>query len=146
MTQVADTAIIYHPAEDGDMIQFGPNCALSLEKVRGMVSESGPIVRKAFEAWLDSLKAQACADAFKPLVEPANIKPYDGGAAFPFQSDDGMGYGGHFGMSLRDYFAAKALGEARIQVVEKFGREHTNHEAIASEAYLIADAMLKVRT
>lgn len=71
MTQVADAAVIYRPAEDGDMIQFGPNCALSLEKVRGVVSECGPIVRNNFEKWLDSLKAQACADAFKPLADVA---------------------------------------------------------------------------
>lgn len=71
MTQVAATALIYRIADDGDMLQFGPNCALSLEKVRGLVGESGPIVRKAFETWLLDLKAQACADAFKPLADVA---------------------------------------------------------------------------
>jgi len=63
--------VIYRVAEDGDMIQFGPNCALSLEKVLGIVKESGPIVRNAFGKWLDDLKAQACADAFKPLADAA---------------------------------------------------------------------------
>jgi hypothetical protein len=71
MNQISDVAIVYRPAEDGDMIQFGPNCALSLEKVRGLVRESGPIVRGNFEKWLDDLKAQACADAFKPLADVA---------------------------------------------------------------------------
>ena len=69
--KIADAAIVYRPAEDGDMIQFGPNCALSIDKVAGLVGESGPIVKKAFCKWLDDFKAQACADAFKPLAEAA---------------------------------------------------------------------------
>lgn len=46
----------YHEAEDGDMISFGPNCAFSVDKVRDMVKDSGPIVRKAFEKWMADLR------------------------------------------------------------------------------------------
>lgn len=151
MTQVADAAIVYRPAEDGDMIQFGPNCALSLDKVRGMVSESGPIVRKAFEAWLNSLKAQACADAFKPLADAASkATPIDtGGPAFPHDQKQ-RDYGTE-GMTLRDYFAAKIAASLAIGCAGELGREFTAYakgpcnSAIAERAFALADAMIRLR-
>lgn len=64
-----------------------------------------------------------------------------GGPAFPVQSDrfpDGELLGERYeGMTLRDYFAAKAL---------KYVVEHcTTYNRSAEEAYKIADAMLQAR-
>lgn len=61
----------------------------------------------------------------------------DGGPAFPSVAG--------YGMSLRDYFAIRSLGEARIQIIEKFGIDHMNTMAVVGEAYLIADAMIAAR-
>lgn len=69
----------------------------------------------------------------------------DGGPAFPIQihvSDVDV----KTGMSLRDYFAAKAM-QALIQgpdVMENHYEDETN-DFVASRAFLIADAMLKAR-
>ena len=58
-----------------------------------------------------------------------------GGPAFPYVSEHGTM--GSNGMTLRDYFAAKAMqalvGEIYVD---------TSHTNMAKEAYLIADAML----
>lgn len=69
----------------------------------------------------------------------------DGGNAFPVGSDLGPASnivdGGYGGMSLRDYFAAKAMhGEIDSQGLE--GREV---DQIAGMAYEMADAMLAAR-
>lgn len=65
----------------------------------------------------------------------------DGGPAFPSSHNDGDGVRWYNGMSLRDYFAAKAmLGEIINQGLE--GRD-LGH--IAGMSYEIADAMLKAR-
>jgi hypothetical protein len=58
----------------------------------------------------------------------------DGGPAFPVSSH-GLNLDG---MSLRDYFAAKAMAAT---VNDKWSSE----EAIAAWAYCVADAMLKER-
>jgi hypothetical protein len=55
-----------------------------------------------------------------------------GGPAFPL--DDGV----HRGMTLRDYFAAKAM-QGLLTRIARSGTEQ------AEEAYRIADAMLKAR-
>jgi hypothetical protein len=58
-----------------------------------------------------------------------------GGPAFPF----GTGYQG---MTLRDYFAAKALeGMCAGQQSKMF----SDQDHLAKGAYLLADAMLKAR-
>jgi hypothetical protein len=56
-----------------------------------------------------------------------------GGPAFPF----GTAYSG---MTLRDYFAAKAL-QAIVQCPES----SSNPAVLAMDAYILADAMLKAR-
>ena len=68
----------------------------------------------------------------------------DGGPAFPTDSERQAGPNSyHFtGMTLRDYFAAKAM--------QGLFASWGNHDAegfadIASDAYLAADAMLKAR-
>ena len=75
----------------------------------------------------------------------------DGGPAFPVADtvvEDKIYHGsyneaGHPGMSLRDYFAAKAMqGELSSQTDESVW---TRTDGLARRAYVIADAMLKAR-
>ncbi len=68
-----------------------------------------------------------------------------GGPAFPYEerTGDGQPYRDHFGMSLRDYFAAKAM-----QGIATRGVQNANGdilEYIALDAYRLADAMLEAR-
>ena len=62
-----------------------------------------------------------------------------GGPAFPLGNtpEDWMN-----GMNLRDYFAAKAIPQLMVHFADRLAWEHNT---IAAEAYLIADAMLKAR-
>ena len=69
-----------------------------------------------------------------------------GGAAFPVtppldRFDNCSGYypGPEAGMSLRDYFAAKAMQGMVINQVD------ATNEVLAARSYVVADAMLKVR-
>ena len=57
-----------------------------------------------------------------------------GGHAFPAMNDNGYWVGG---MTLRDYFAAKAMQSCFV--------DDTNIHGTAKLAYQIADAMLKAR-
>ncbi len=67
------------------------------------------------------------------MSENKNAKtPTDGGAAFPLAHS----YLIQSGMSLRDYFAGKAM-QALAQ--------ENYFDATARQAYMIADAMLKAR-
>ena len=60
-----------------------------------------------------------------------------GGPAFPLVREWAAGPWEHeAGMTLRDYFAAKAIN--------RIGKD-TNYENLAKHAYAIADAMLKAR-
>jgi hypothetical protein len=52
---------------------------------------------------------------------------------------------GHPGMTLRDYFAAKAMQGICAGRDEAGTLVHHGYEWIASESYAIADAMLKAR-
>ncbi len=62
-------------------------------------------------------------------------KTKSGGPAFP-------SHGGDFpGMSLRDYFAAKA-----VEMMSRWATPHQgSHGQIARDAYALADAMLEAR-
>jgi hypothetical protein len=60
----------------------------------------------------------------------------DGGPAFP--SHGTMGEVTHEGMSLRDYFAAQVIGHLTVT-------SGNLHSTDASNAYVIADAMLAAR-
>ena len=68
-------------------------------------------------------------------------------SAFPWQIDNGETMRGHKGMTLRDYFAAKAMQP----VVDDFlasGWSFANEDLsqfVAQHCYAIADAMLKAR-
>lgn len=70
----------------------------------------------------------------------------DGGPAFPL-SITGDSMVEQYGMTLRDYFAAKAIGLAYF--AEKSSPTGSDGEptysGIAMRAYLLADAMLKAR-
>lgn len=69
-----------------------------------------------------------------------------GGPAFPVQYSneaDGPTVMPHVGMTLRDYFAAKAMATL-IQVSFNQDDEH-NADLTADRAYWFADAMLKAR-
>jgi hypothetical protein len=60
-------------------------------------------------------------------------------SAFPWAIDDGQKIVGNKGMTLRDYFAAKAMqGLIHVQV-------KTAQQMTAETAYEWADAMMKAR-
>lgn len=70
------------------------------------------------------------------------MKKATGGPAFPTPSityPDGSIIFGEFGMTLRDYFAAKAM-QAELT---NYGGEMW--ERVAKQAYVVADAMLIAR-
>ena len=74
-------------------------------------------------------------------AKDADMSAKDGGPAFPVISKD-IGYHAEIkqlatGMSLRDYFAAQALGA--LSVLE------TDKQKLAHECYEFADAMLQER-
>ncbi|WP_257835265.1 hypothetical protein [Burkholderia glumae] len=79
-------------------------------------------------------------------------KPADGGPAFPIPLQPGQSYQGHApcdGMTLRDYFAAKAMG-AFCQGSEGLGdapeeKVREAFDAAARFAYMAADSMLRAR-
>ncbi len=76
------------------------------------------------------------ADKLMKLVEQG------GGTAFPFrvELDDGSSLNCP-GMSLRDYFAAQAIGG----LISNFPNNQGVYKDVASHAYRVADEMLKVR-
>ena len=63
----------------------------------------------------------------------------DGGQAFPHGDPTN---GGDIGMTLRDYFAAKAMASAFGDPLEA---TQAGKEYIARHAYAMADAMIKAR-
>lgn len=68
----------------------------------------------------------------------------DGGTAFPSGNEiklGGLMSSGHSGMTLRDYFAAKAM---QSMVAAEFAGTHAE-KYWAESAYKMADAMLKER-
>jgi hypothetical protein len=80
----------------------------------------------------------------------------DGGSAFPFgqvSEITGQPINGYFapGMTLRDYFAAKAMSAVianRLEEARTSGNTYKNptlSEIIAEDCYIVADAMLKAR-
>jgi hypothetical protein len=64
----------------------------------------------------------------------------DGGPAFPIPSDE------HLGMTLRDYFAAKAMQGlmANPVIFERYGFSKDMADECA-QAFIAADEMLKAR-
>ena len=62
----------------------------------------------------------------------------DGGPAYPMGYHPEGNSADHFGMTIRDYFAAAALPQ-----VDQ--RSHGTPDDIALECYQLADAMIKAR-
>ena len=63
-------------------------------------------------------------------------------SAFPWSVDDGQKIVGNKGMTLRDYYAAKAMQPINSQAIDYAKAEASD---MARKAYMIADAMLKAR-
>ena len=71
----------------------------------------------------------------------------DGGPAFPCPQDNINQNRPSLGMTLRDYFAAKALPGVYSEFWRTTGHFPPDWEVgLAHDAYRMADAMLKVRT
>lgn len=71
-----------------------------------------------------------------------------GGSAFPRSGYGPIGNGQVDGMTLRDYFAAKAMqGMLAYPGDEQRGSHHNNndYDGVSSMAYAYADAMLEER-
>ena len=64
-----------------------------------------------------------------------------GGPAFPCPT---ISIGQHQGMTLRDYFAAKAVQVLTTKLAST-GDMHVFDDAVAESAYAMADAMLRAR-
>jgi len=73
----------------------------------------------------------------------------NGGPAFPVTLAAGQNYGGHApfdGMTLRDYFAAKAMQACPSKMNSHVGVGYeANNINLCMASYAIADAMLKER-
>ena len=81
----------------------------------------------------------------------SNENNYDGGPAFPIMdtwwtAEDGATYAGHSeGLTLRDYFAAKAM-RVMMPGALRDGNQHVHREdfgQLAGLCYEMADAMIK---
>ena len=70
-----------------------------------------------------------------------------GGPAFPIAIDIGQGVECHTGMTLRDYFAAKAMTTMFYPAIMESIRTDEDLDClkVAGFAYQMADAMLKAR-
>ncbi|HHR5887167.1 TPA: hypothetical protein ACS7WW_003600 [Providencia alcalifaciens] len=72
-----------------------------------------------------------------------------GGAAFPASGHPDMQFVAQEGMQLRDYFAAKALNAVIIGIYNEATSQGVYHnwseDEFATEAYKLADAILKAR-
>lgn len=65
-------------------------------------------------------------------------------SAFPWSADDGEKIRGEKGMTLRDYFAAKAIQGFLAYAAHK-GIYAPPDDELASASYQLADAMMKAR-
>lgn len=68
----------------------------------------------------------------------------DGGPAFPTEPNTQPGFYAHHGMSLRDYFAAKAMPEVWRDIPEDANRLQAL-SYLGRRSYEMADAMLAAR-
>lgn len=117
-------------------------------KVREALGQAESMLRRgAYICKTLTLKGllSAYADAIHALIPKGGsmTTKTDGGPAFPVWELNGSGKAEmtDFGMSLRDYFAAKALQG----ICASNPSEEWTDERIADDAYRLADAMLKAR-
>lgn len=93
-------------------------------------------------SWWDYVGTNRFAPQVKELsmaegmTTPNGRRPDNGGAAFPVAD---QGTHGCYGMTLRDYFAAKAMAAFLV------GADGWINDVLAAEAYAVADAMLAAR-
>ena len=66
-------------------------------------------------------------------------------SAFPWSVDDGQKIVGNKGMTMRDYFAAKAMQGMLSANGDANGFLEYEEKTVAKNAYKLADAMLKAR-
>jgi ribonuclease I len=66
----------------------------------------------------------------------------NGGPAFPMAANEYAGHGPCWGMTLRDYFAAKAMQGVFTSPIAS---SEVEQDYIAMHAYRMADAMLRAR-
>ena len=66
-------------------------------------------------------------------------------SAFPWSVDDGQKIVGNKGMTLRDYFAAKAMQGMLAANGDANGHLEYIEKMVAESAFKLADAMLKAR-
>lgn len=83
----------------------------------------------------------APASGLVTFMSSTHDRESDGGSAFPLPE---VNYQCWEGMSLHDYFAAKAMA-AIIAAYNGPELELPDHDYVAKEAYMYADAMLKAR-
>lgn len=74
----------------------------------------------------------------------------DGGSAFPFEGGQNNNIQPDYGMTLRDYFAAKAMPSVYAEYMAGFRNNECAvsegwHTGVAIDSYQIADAMIKAR-
>lgn len=65
--------------------------------------------------------------------------------AFPFPDAQGPAHGAETGMTLRDYFAAKAVPALLALCINDTHKRASYEQHVAANAYAVADAMLKAR-
>ena len=75
--------------------------------------------------------------------QPEALRVADGGQAFPVVDPVTITSIVIAGMTLRDYFAARAM-QAQLQTPNEFYDEHWR-DGVAMDSYRMADAMLKLR-
>jgi len=82
---------------------------------------------------------------FKTMNDTITAKVNDGGWAFP--RPDGVRYNDQFGMTLRDYFAAKAMASlvSAPSAAKAVSSSIPYDQGIAEMAYTVADAMITER-
>ena len=79
-------------------------------------------------------------------VDKETLRQYDnGGPAFPVWELNGQGKPEMtgFGMTLRDYFAVRAM-QSLLATIDTYPDEHWR-DGLAMDAYMMADAMLRAR-
>lgn len=69
----------------------------------------------------------------------------DGGMAFPRLTKDAWAENGYCGMTLRDYFAAKAMQAILHDTNKNVLVWQATPDVVAKNAYVMADFMLKER-
>jgi hypothetical protein len=72
------------------------------------------------------------------------MSEFDGGPVYPIVHPDGKGVQ-YYGMSLRDYFAAKVLASWIVAAPTLDAENEAHRDHLSSLAYAQADSMLKER-